>query len=375
VAINTDAGVAAEKTEDCVAPSAFAGGSAAAKYDQCQLQKEITKQVEDLPNVQSAGVTVSEEDAQGFGSGDTVEKATINLRTEGDVDAEGVARTVANMLKGHSTENVMINDQTGSLWAGEKAGHGGSSEGCEDSSTVTAITDRERMVGHCIEQQLVKELGPIVGGTQNVRVNAVVTLNPEATSTSTKKITQGALMTESRRDGATDKTFANGEMLSTGEKESGDTSRLALTVLLNSSVAKPAQAAAIRNYLKAYRNELRGDPLPSVTMVSFPEAAEAAPAEASAPAATDTTATDSTTQGTVSKGISGSVMAFIFIAAMALITVIALLLRKQAHMASERVRFENEFQHEQQLFQNYAQTNPDAMARELEDLLGAPAGR
>ena len=52
---------------------------------------------------------------------------------------------------------------------------------------------------------------------------------------------------------------------------------------------------------------------------------------------------------------------------------IALLLRRMRSLDAERVRLESSFQQDQRLFEDFAASHPDAIARELEALFGAPA--
>lgn len=379
----------------CTPPSQFATRAQTDAFNDCKTEAKIHGAIVGTKGVLEAKVKVVTQDSGSLVGSGTESNITVQLFPEADaekpLDPESLATQIANMAEGGSPDRVVITDQTGSmLWnKGKGATTAASAGSCASASSqpINDITTKEQAVKGCIEQDVLKKISEMVGGPTYASVVAGVTLSPAAETVNASEVTRGALLdvdTQSNSDGGQkqvndSRKYSPNTTNTTSMKGAGYIDRLSLAVTLDSSHVTPAMESTVRNFLKGYVDPRRGDPVPSVLSTKF--ASEKSSGKAStggadgAPAAGKAGATAPTAEDlgvTATTHIPRKIMALAFLLLVGLVTTIALLWRRGTTLTTERGKFEAEFQNDQRWFRDFAQSNPDELANDMNQLFGSP---
>ncbi|MBC7645410.1 MAG: hypothetical protein H7123_09795, partial [Thermoleophilia bacterium] len=286
-----------------------------------------------------------------------------------------------------------ITDAAGNImWS--KTNSGGSASGAsggtcsQPSDQVVDITTKEQQVSDCIESQIKTQIAQLVGSSDHVVATATVTLNPSATSTSVNALSKGALVTKSETksngngagNDSTDLTNQPGTKHIQTDTMAGNIKGLAIAVTLDSRYVSPALEAAVRDQLAPYYNKARGDAAPNVRSAPFATPADTTTTTTTggatgSPATTAAPLPKNDVPITQSTHIPTSLTVMVGVLLLGLVSMIALLWRRSGKDRGERERLEREFSTEHNMFMNFAQEDPDALAREMEAMMGAPTPR
>lgn len=372
---------------DCPKPNALAGNRAYETYEQCELLKQVQDVLMNTPGVLQAKAKVNTKENEGITGADTITTVTAQIykdRGDTQINASALAMTLGKMVGGSSEDVVLIDADTGDpLWSGGTTG--GSGTGADECAMpeqdTIDITVKEKFLRCDIKRDLTEEIEEIVG-RGNAKVSAYVQLSPEARTVSRQELLQGALVSQDvQRDGSNlneNKSYQPGTRNTTSSMSAGYVQRMSIAVVLNQETSTPALERAVDRLVGTYITTNRGD-TKSVTAVKFPEPVAAAGSEeteAEAASASESSIKEELdATATRSTHVPGWALALLFVTGVGFVASIAILWRRNARLASERRRFEDEFRHEQRMFQQFAQENPDDVARQLEQLLGAPAVR
>jgi flagellar biosynthesis/type III secretory pathway M-ring protein FliF/YscJ len=368
-----------DKKSSCEAPGTLDGTAARKANEDCKKAHEIAQRLEDKQGILAAKVTLSKNDPESFVDNETTNVAVgLFLESGAQLDGAQLAEEIALMAGNNATpQSVIISDDTGEpLWSPKMASEmTGTSSGCVVNPELElSVTEQQGVVESCIEEELRAKIGEMVGGEERVYVAAGATLSAAARTQQIKKFVKGAIASQSKTESGSDTTWTPSENMTTLTADSGIIQRLSIAVVLDARFVKPSLEPAVRQLALTKWNPKRGDPQPKVISGELPTAAAPTKEETEAAnAPTSPVNSGATTNAVPDTGVSGALLAAVLVALVGMVTVIALLWRKSSRLAEERRRFELEFQNDQQLFQNYANSNPDEMARELEALLGSPA--
>lgn len=303
-------------------------------------------------------------------------------------DAAYAARAIERAV-GAPMERIYIgDDQLQPLYDGSKTGAAGAGSsdsssgglGCSDIAGATEIATKEAAVRSCYEQTIAEKLTAMLGSSSRYVLAVEAKVDSTARTTTTSTARTGTVLAESTQsgDGNTAKERQNEPSTSTTNQinPAGDIVAMRLTVALDSKHVTPQQELAVKRLLQTYVDSSRKDPAPTVTRYAFAAGTGSKPenddlaAMKQAGQGTDAAATLPATQA--SAALPKPLLAAMAVIVVGLLTAIAVLWLRSTRLAADRSRMQQEFRNEQRLLDDFAQQNPDELARDLESLFGAP---
>jgi len=386
------------KAIKCPAAPGFTATKAAnQRADNCTNAKAVQTLLLGL-GATAALVNVSQSENDSFVGPEMTKsvQATVFLpeAKRADWPAADIARQVA-LTVGTSTKRVIIGDSTGHAMfdgltaGGDKSGAAGAGNtaaasglGCADIAGATEVITKQTAISNCKQGELSTQLQRVLGESKFF----VVTVDTEVDSTSSQinstTNTKGPVISESSQKGGdsavTDKSSPPNTEAVQKTDPAGDVKWQAITVTLDRDHVSTQQELAVKRILTASRNVDRGDPAPSVTRIEFAKGAGEAPVTNSVDKL-QTQVKDEQQQiankPIVTTQMPKSVLAVVAVIVIGLLTAILLLWRRTVGIADERKRMEDAFQQDQRLFENFAQQNPDDIAKDLETLFGQPSAQ
>lgn len=309
---------------------------------------------------------------------------------KGKWDAEQAARAISRAV-GTSLDRVSITDddlQTlfdGSSNAGAataRSGQGLGSLGCDDIATATEVETKKAAVRSCYKGTIGDELTELLGGSDRFVLTVEPTIQSAATTTTSIRNTPGPVVDKSTQSGGGSKVADISSPANTSEttkvSPAGAISSLRITATLDKDAVSQDQVLAVKRVLSAYVDPRRGDPAPTVTLSKFAGGAGDKPTNEDlqaiqAAASQDRDAADVATMPAPRPEVPVWAKALMGVLVAAALGALLALWRRSAAMAAERARLEESFQREQRLFEDFAQQNPDHLARDLNALFGAPS--
>lgn len=306
----------------------------------------------------------------------------------------------ANEAAGHISRAVGTNldrvsiadDQLQTLFDGSASNGGGASaaaaigagsSACASIAGATEIETKKDAVRSCYEWRIGTQLTKLLGGSDRYVITVEPTIQSAATTTTSVRNTPGPVVDRSTQSGGGSKVDDVSKPANTSEttriSPAGAISSLRITATLDKDAVGSDQVLSVKRILGTFVDPRRRDPAPTVTMAKFAGGGdkptnedlqaiqEVASANAKSPA---TTALAPVAPKTQMPKWAMALMAALVIAA---ITSVLVLWRRSAAMAAERRRLEESFSREQRLFEDFAQQNPDHLARDLNALFGAPS--
>ncbi len=230
--------------EQCVGRDTARGARPVTREERsCRIESSIELALESMSGtgILAASATYDVKEDGGFDARET-QSVSVLLFLDPAVTKRPNPRTLAQVVQSRvasmTLEQISIFDQNGTpIWTTDTLQQDPTGT-CQNPNVTGSLIAAERLMADCVSSQLEKELGDIVGGTENVSVLAKVNL--QATS-STIDTTSGSL-------------------------EAGYEKTRKVTVLLNKRTVKPSQKVAIEQSLKVLMPKLRDT---SVQLVEF----------------------------------------------------------------------------------------------------------
>jgi hypothetical protein len=385
------------KTIKCPSAPGFTATKAATEeYTNCSQAKEVQTMLM-AAGATAANVKVSQEDNGTLlgpeKSMNVVAQVFLPSSMDDKWDAEQAARTISRAV-GTTLDRVTITDsrlQTMFDGTASSAAKGAgtasaaaalSSLGCSDIAGATEVETKKAAVRSCYEQTIGAKLTELLGGSDRYVLSVDPTIGSVASQTTTTRNTQGPATSRSTQSGGGQKTEDVATPANTVERTSiapaGGITSLRISVILDKDSVTEDQKLAVQRLLSTQVNAKRGDPAPVVTMSQFAGGAGDKPSnddfeaiKAQAQSADD--AVPQPMKFETRTQTPGWMFAVIGLLVVGTAVAIALLLRRSKAMDAERSRMEQAFSHEQKLFENFAQQNPDDLASDLNALFGAPS--
>lgn len=307
--------------------------------------------------------------------------------------AEQAAQAIAGSV-GTSIDRVSItDDQLQTLFDGassasaDSPGEGSlSSLGCEDIAGATEIETKKAAVRACYSSEIGDKLTELLGGSDYYVLTVEPTIQSAAVTTTSVTNTKGPVSDRSTQSGSGSNVEDVSSPPNTSEttriNPAGAISSLRISVTIDKNAvggsASSDQVLAVKRLLSTYIEPKRGDPAPTVTVTTFAagagDKATNDDLKAIEKAASDTQSEPLVPGGTRPETQMPTwAIAMMAALVIGMVTAIVLLWRRSSSMAAERARLEQEFQQDQRLFENFAQQNPDQLARDLNALFGAPS--
>ncbi|MCW2973324.1 MAG: hypothetical protein JWN72_1597 [Thermoleophilia bacterium] len=310
-------------------------------------------------------------------------------------DAAAVAKAIVPMVSSSSLEDVFIGsieeDELVPLWdgtQGDKQAAGGTIAGasatgsvsCADAETATEITTKATAVSNCTEEKISKVLDAIVGNSDYYALTVNATINASAKSVTTNRSTPGSVTSKSTQKGGgtnnEDLALDTGNETVNSNTPAGGIAKLNISVTLDKSKVSANQVIAIKQQLQSFIDPSRNDPAPKVTLTTLHKggvsAADAQKLEQMQAAKQQEDKRTSKVAAAPSRVPMPMVVLMIALV-VGLVATIMVMLARSSKAAAERERYAAEFSNQQQLFNNFAQQDPQAMARDLESMFGAPS--
>lgn len=371
------------------APSALTGSkSAIEEAANCQIGKQVEEALTEM-GVLSANVKLSKKE------GDFLEtEKVISVVAQIEVpeaqrqtfDAKAAAAVVATTA-GTTKDRVIIQDKNlGMVFDGEAKSAAGAAtspglaSGCADIADAMEVETKRDAVTNCYEQRIANKLLSFVDGdASKFVVTAVPTIDAQSSTSTKQTTTKGSEVQRNESSAGGSRSKASTTEPSTEEKvtmdPAGEVERLAITVVLDDSISLRNQNA-IKSMLQSFVVAERRDPAPvvkladlsddvaSTTPAPAPEATTPAPAANATLAGT--TRSKETEMPTWAMGVMGVLV-------LGIVGALLVMWRRSVAVAAERQKLEASFQQEQRLFENFAQQNPDDLARDLNAMFGAPS--
>ncbi|MBC7460416.1 MAG: hypothetical protein H7287_03540 [Thermoleophilia bacterium] len=311
-------------------------------------------------------------------------------------DPAAVAKAIVPMVSSSSLEDVFIGSIEGDklvpLWdgtqSGDKQAAGGTIAGasatgslsCADAETATEITTKAAAVSNCTEEKISRVLDAIVGNSDYYALTVNATINASAKTVTTNRSTPGSVTSKSTQKGGgtnnEDLALDTGNETVNSNTPAGGIAKLNISVTLDKSKVSANQVVAIKQQLQSFIDPSRNDPAPKVTLTTLHKGGVSS-ADAQKPeqmqAAAALAAKEKTTTTAISSKVPMPMIVLLIALVVGLVATVMVMLTRSSKAAAERERYAAEFSNQQQLFNNFAQQDPQAMARDLESMFGAPS--
>lgn len=376
-------------------PGMMASAQKGRNFERCKQAASMQESLMASSALRQAKVTIGERDAGFAEDAQRNVLAEVFLEEDREFNASGAAAALAAGVSTDVANVVIMNaDTNDTLYHGEEGDTRGATGGCAKPSQDD-IVERQAEVSACIEQRITAKLESMFGPDKPFVVAAAPRINSRATSSTSAKTLPGAQTNgATTRDGnrsTADRSWDLSENMSQAESPAGNILTLAITIAIHPS-ATFKQANTVLAIAKGETSAFKGSPIPRVMRTEMDESAtenSGTPTTETAPGTQggDATTRDTTSGGTTSDAASedaqtgqraaaGMPVALWVLGGLlvvGLVAAIVILWRRATRMAAERERMTAEFSHEQQLLTDFAQQNPDDIARDLERMFGAPS--
>jgi hypothetical protein len=385
------------KGDTCVKPGSFTSTrDGRREYVECQMERDIRTALI-LGGAHAAHVTVTSQEGQGVFGDDLARKVTAQVflseAARPDWDSATMVESIAGKA-GTDPENVTITDQffhsLGTATSRSAAAASAAPAlGCDDLADAREVETKKAAVQGCYRSRLEPELRTLLGErpfalsiepTIRTAAATVQTTSTTGRSTGTADDEQAA-GTDATRAGATSETTTE----RSSELPAGELTALRISIVVDRAGTSRADLEAVRRILRPAAESAPDSPAPSITIGDQSAAAGAGgTAAASSAAGAAASGTDGNSTGAAASNEEFPVVErrsrvpWNFLAAiggLVLLLVIGgslLLIRRLRALDVERQRLEASFQQDQRLFEDFAASNPDAIARELEALFATP---
>lgn len=364
------------KGDTCKEPGSFTATVAVRReFAECRMERDIRTSLI-LGGAHAAHVTVTTQDGQGAFGDDLARKVTAQVflseASRPNWDAATMVESVAGKA-GTDPELVTITDQTFHRLGGTPTRTSAAETttpalGCDDMADAREVETKKAAVQGCYRTRLEPELRTLLG-ERPFALSIEPTIRTAAASaltTSTTGRTTGDPAAVAGEAGSTSETTTE----RSSERPAGELTALRISIVVDRTGTSRADLEAVRRILRPAAESAPDSPAPSITLGDLAGVAAAESDAKPTPAA--------------SPNLDAPVAArrapvpWILLAAIAaaILLLVAcgslLLVRRLRALDAERERLEASFRHDQRLFEDFAASNPDAIARELEALFAAP---